>query len=148
MNTLVTLLASCLHNAVESNEILGEGHYERVFLYALSWSVGGLLGIEDRKVFDRKLRQLSDNMPESDGQDGIFEFLVNEENTQWEHWSGHVPTWEYPADVESPKFASLVIPTMDSVRLEALLRLVFVENGATLLVRKGANSEGGKQTCA
>lgn len=135
MNTLLTLLASCLHHTVEANEFLSEGHYERIFLYALAWSVGGLLGIDDRKLFDRKLRQLSDNMPESDGTDGVYEFLVNEENTQWEHWSGHVPSWEYPADVETPKFASLVIPTMDSVRLEALLRLVFVENGATLLVR-------------
>ncbi len=37
-------------------------------------------------------------------------------NGKWEHWRHHVPAWVYPKHEENPKFAQLVIPTLDSVR--------------------------------
>jgi len=38
--------------------------------------------------------------------------------SEWNVWSDKVPDWEYPVAEEKPKFAQLVIPTLDSVRLE------------------------------
>ena len=40
-----------------------------------------------------------------------------------------VPAWEYPRAQERPKFAQLIIPTLDSVRYEHLLGLVFAAGG-------------------
>ena len=57
--------------------------------------------------------------------DTIFEFLVRDDNAQWQHWKECVPSWEYPKKQERPKFAQLVIPTLDSVRYEKLLMLCY-----------------------
>ena len=38
-------------------------HYERLFLYCLAWSVGGLLPQEERPAFDAQLRTLSSSLP-------------------------------------------------------------------------------------
>jgi dynein heavy chain len=48
--------------------------------------------------------------------DTLFEYLVDEATGGWQHWAGCVPLWTYPAAEEKPKFAQLVIPTLDSVR--------------------------------
>ncbi len=64
------------------------------------------------------------------GEDGdtIFEHLVREDTAAWQHWRECVPTWTYPKGEERPKFAQLVIPTLDSVRYEKLLGLVYSVN--------------------
>ncbi len=56
--------------------------------------------------------------------DTLFEWLVLD-NGQWQHWKECVPSWEYPSKQERPKFAQLVIPTLDSVRFEKLLLLSY-----------------------
>jgi dynein heavy chain len=38
-------------------------HYERLFLYCLAWSAGGLLPKEERPAFDAQLRTLTQNLP-------------------------------------------------------------------------------------
>jgi dynein heavy chain len=48
--------------------------------------------------------------------DTVFEYLVNDASGSWQHWAGCVPEWTYPYAEEKPKFAQLVIPTLDSVR--------------------------------
>jgi dynein heavy chain len=48
--------------------------------------------------------------------DSVFEWMVDEATGEWRHWGGAVPAWAYPAEEERPKFAQLVIPTLDSVR--------------------------------
>lgn len=65
--------------------------------------------------------------------DTFYEFLVDERSGQWLHWRERIPAWSYPAGVERPKFAQLVIPTLDSVRYEHLLSLVHSQGGATLV---------------
>ena len=46
-----------------------------------------------------------------------------------------MPEWLYPHDEETPKFAQLMVPTLDSVRLEALLGAVTsVDKQALFLV--------------
>ena len=64
------------------------------------------------------------------GEDGdtIFEYLVREDTAGWQHWRECVPAWTYPKGEERPKFAQLVIPTLDSVRYEKLLGLVYSVN--------------------
>ena len=51
--------------------------------------------------------------------------MVSEDGETWQAWKERVPTWEYPRKAENPKFASLIIPTLDSVRLEKLLSIVY-----------------------
>eukprot|EP00217_Crustomastix_stigmatica_P013603 CAMPEP_0183798542 /NCGR_PEP_ID=MMETSP0803_2-20130417/19119_1 /TAXON_ID=195967 /ORGANISM="Crustomastix stigmata, Strain CCMP3273" /LENGTH=4519 /DNA_ID=CAMNT_0026043227 /DNA_START=42 /DNA_END=13598 /DNA_ORIENTATION=- len=136
VTSLCTLLDGMLKDAVAENEIYSEGHYERIFIYCITWALGGMLPVEERQIFDEDLRSLTDNAPRiPEGEEGtVFDYLVNEENTEWDHWSTRVPSWEYPKSEEKPKFAQLVIPTLDSVRFEALLQTVYSVGGRSLLV--------------
>ena len=127
VTTLLTMLKAVLLPYEEQSEPLSEGHYERLFLYSLTWSLGGMLNFNDRPKLNRALVALSEgNHPvfDEDSKDTFFEYFVSDDDTEWKHWNERVPNWEYPRDEETPKFARLIIPTLDSVRLEALLGLV------------------------
>lgn len=63
VGTLLTLLDGALAPAAAGGETLATAHYERIFLYCLTWSVGGLLPQSDRAAFDGHLRTLADDMP-------------------------------------------------------------------------------------
>ena len=41
----------------------------------------------------------------------------------WQHWNTKVEPWLYPTDRE-PKFAELLIPTLDSLRYESMLSML------------------------
>ena len=137
--TLTRLLTALLADADAAGEVYSEGHYERLFLYAAAWSLGGLLEVADRPKFDAKLRELTDNVPPQGGDgeggagDTIFEYYVDDGDTTWAHWRGQVPAWEYPLAEEKPRYASFNIPTLDSTRIERLLSLVAQTRGSALL---------------
>jgi dynein heavy chain len=135
VTTMLTLLAAAMcTNAVEPPQ-LTERHIERVFVYCAAWALGGMLVPEDRVKFDAKLRTLAAPglLPKFKGEDTIFEFFVDD-SSEWGSWVTRVPAWQYPTGVEKPKYASLVIPTVDSVRYENLLGMVASVGRATLLV--------------
>ena len=138
VTTLITMLNACLLKCVENNEILSEHHYERIFIYCLCWSMGAVLPLEDRPKFNAKVVELANgNVPhpwQNPETDTFFEYYVDEETTEWNTWVDKVPTWDYPVQDEKPKFASLVIPTLDSVRLEHILHLVSSVGKSSLFV--------------
>jgi len=99
----------------------GHGHFEqqdleKLFLYSLAWSVGGMLSETDRPKFDEYLRGVSAEEgvmpPKKDDGDTIFEYFINN-NRQWEKWVP--PEWVYP-ETEKLDFSNLLVPTMDSTR--------------------------------
>ena len=137
VGSLLTMLQACLKPTSEGDkpETLSEGHYERLFIYCVCWSLGAMLPADDRPKFNAKLCELAKgNVPDMESGDTLFEYYVNEDNTEWAPWVDRVPTWEYPKLEERPKFASLVIPTLDSVRLEFALNLVSSVDGSSLFV--------------
>ena len=133
---LLSLLDACLLELKnKGEEPSSDGHVERIFIYCVSWALGGLLTLDDRKKFDAELRKLTDNVPApSSTGDTVFEYLISDIDSDWIHWDTRVPTWEYPQHEERPKFAQLVIPTLDSVRYESLLGLVTSVQKQILLV--------------
>ena len=138
VTTLLTMLDACLLKCVDNNEILSEHHYERIFIYCLCWSMGAMLPLEDRLKFNAKVVELANgNVPhpwQNPETDTFFEYYVDEKTTEWNTWVDKVPTWDYPVQDEKPKFASLVIPTLDSVRLEHILHLVSSVGKSSLFV--------------
>lgn len=139
VTTLLTLLAAAVGKDDDAPH-LPKLHLERLFVYCCVWALGGLIADEDRPRFDARLRPLAEPglLPKGGkGDDGadrtMFDFFVDD-TAAWQLWETRVPEWRYPAGVERPKYASLVIPTVDSVRYEHLLGLVAAAGGATLLV--------------
>jgi dynein heavy chain len=92
-----------------------EKRVERILLYCLSWSVGGLLEAENRVKFDLWLRGIDKSglMPKCNQGETIFEYWVGETG-EWILWKP--PVWVYPAGVEKLDFSNLLVPTMDSTR--------------------------------
>jgi dynein heavy chain len=133
VTTLQTLLESFLKDSVSTNEVLPEAHLEKLFVMALAWAVGGLLEIKDRVKVHEVIIAEGGEYPDF-GEETIYELMVNPEDAQWVHWNTRVPEWAYPVAEEKPRYAELVIPTLDSVRYEFLLGSVSAVSKASLLV--------------
>ena len=73
----MTLLTGSLKTFKDLGAALSEVKQERVFLFCLTWALGGLLEMKDRVLFDGELRSFAANMPpREDEGDTIFEYLV------------------------------------------------------------------------
>eukprot|EP01031_Cornospumella_fuschlensis_P048822 gene48822-59779_t len=99
---------------------------ERLFLYALSWAVGGLLETDDRMKFTTYLSQKAGSsaaltvLPKMDAPgDSIFDFRINTDAVDWERWA--TPHWEYPINIEEPDFSSMLVPTIETTRASYIL---------------------------
>ena len=91
---------------------------EKLFIYAVTWAVGGLLESDDRVKFTQYIVGICGNNgcapPISDPKETIFEFKINTDAMDWERWEA--PSWEYPTNIEDPDFSKMLVPTMDSTR--------------------------------
>lgn len=66
-------------------------HISRLFVFAVMWSVGALLELEDRSKMEVFLRNhpVSLDLPSTQGDQTIFEYVVSETGN-WELWSKKV----------------------------------------------------------
>jgi len=105
---------------------------EKLFLYALTWSLGALLEDEDRNKFDEYLRGIDSNgmMPECEKGETIYEMYVNTSTNDWSKWQA--PSWEYP-QTEHLDFSNILVPTMDSVRALYVVGLMHCQMKPVLL---------------
>ncbi len=73
----------CLCRYSDAHETLSEAKLERIFIFCLTWSLGGLLSERDRAGFDAELRSIGANLPPKDDEsDTVFEYLVDDA-TRW-----------------------------------------------------------------
>ncbi|CAM9783470.1 unnamed protein product [Ectocarpus sp. 6 AP-2014] len=132
---------------------------ERLFLFSVSWALGGLLEPDERVKFDQYLQQLCpENMPSSGGvaaaaaaaaNDGdsvsagnsttsassgltVFDYSVNLDTMAWEPWV--VPAWEYPKVPAEVDFQRLLVPTVDSTRALAIINHLQKQRHPVLMV--------------
>ena len=139
MSSLVTMLSALIANS-EINNVTNSGttldapRLERIFIFALVWTVGGLLESADRIKVDIKLRSLTNNLPDTQAPDSVYEFRVSEASGEWEHWGSQVADWEAPDSDLGSVFASILIPTVDSVRCLYLLDLALAVRRPALLI--------------
>uniref|UniRef100_A0A8D3DUG5 Dynein heavy chain 5, axonemal-like n=1 Tax=Scophthalmus maximus TaxID=52904 RepID=A0A8D3DUG5_SCOMX len=128
----VDLLKGLLPSAEEKQGCPGE--VGRLFVFAVMWSLGALLELEDRakmEAFLKKHRSSLD-LPRTQDDETIFEFTVSEQG-QWEHWSNKVPEYLYPKD-EVPDYSSILVPNVDNVRMDFLMQTIVKQKKAVLLI--------------
>ena len=92
-----------------------ETRVEKIFLYCLCWSVGGVLEQAGRQKFHDFICSYdkSGMMPKVQPGETIYEYFVKEDGN-WALWKP--PVWAYPVGVEKLDFSNLLVPTMDSTR--------------------------------
>jgi len=127
---------------------LGE-ELERLFIYAIAWSVGGLLETEDRKKFTEYFIERAGGEkfvadkpapvnppsyplpPLTSENDTLFEYMVNTDSMEWERWT--TPTWEYPSHLEEPDFSNMLVPTIETTRATFILQKLHSQRHAALM---------------
>ncbi|MBN3299228.1 DYH5 protein, partial [Amia calva] len=109
-------------------------HMARLFVFAVMWSIGALLELEDRAKMEAFLRghPASLQLPATQAEETIFEFVVNESG-EWEHWSKKVPEYMYPKD-SVPEYATILVPNVDNVRTDFLMETIMKQGKAVLLI--------------
>ncbi len=127
MDLLEGLLPSC------QDMCLAPMHLEKLYIFALMWSVGALLELEDRAKMEAFLvEQGTLNLPPVQENETIFEYSVNDDG-QWQHWSKKVEEYIYPRD-SVPEYASILVPNVDNVRTTFLIDTIAKQSKAVLLI--------------
>jgi dynein heavy chain len=81
--TCLNLLGALLS---ENTNIGGEMHIERLYLFCLIWTFGGVLDVNDQKGFSDLLNHLVSALPDDDLKSSVFEYYVDESG-EWDLWS-------------------------------------------------------------
>ena len=136
LTTCATLIESLLDHPTCQGDPPSPDALERFFIYATLWSLAAVLESDDRAKVDRMLRDMTHNLPEATAPDTVFEFMINSENSsyEWVHWGSRIPGWAYTGQDLNAEFATLLIPTIDSVRSEYNMELSVAKGRPVLLV--------------
>ena len=108
-------------------------YLEKLYIFALMWSVGALLELDDRAKMESFLfEQGKLALPPIKDKETIFEYLVDESGN-WQHWSERVEEYSYPPDCV-PEYASILVPNVDNVRTTFLIDTIAKQEKAVLLI--------------
>lgn len=117
----------------EQDQQLTAEYLEKLYIFALMWSVGALLELDDRAKMESFLvEQGTLSLPPIQLNETIFEYLVDD-NGQWLHWSKRVEEYHYPTD-HVPEYASILVPNVDNVRTTFLVDTIAKQHKAVLLI--------------
>uniref|UniRef100_A0A3B4ZWX5 Dynein axonemal heavy chain 5 n=1 Tax=Stegastes partitus TaxID=144197 RepID=A0A3B4ZWX5_9TELE len=118
-------------------QLLSRVHLERLYVFALMWSTGALLELDDRRKLEIWLRgnnsirlNLPDIPPHSE--DTMFDYHVTSDG-HWIHWSISVEEYVYPSEI-TPEYSSILVPNVDNVRTDFLIQTIAKQGKAVLLI--------------
>ena len=87
---------------------------EKLYIFAVVWSIGGSLMDEERDKFNQFLSQTAQTLLPANLYDNYYDVKGN----TLDLWEKKVPEYEAPAD---KKFSSILVPTIDTTRYSWLL---------------------------
>ena len=129
-----------LTGLIPEGEALPNEVYEKLFIFALMWSLGCVLELADRDAMAQFLvkhpsKLMLPDIP-SDTNFTIFEYVVNLDTGDWEHWMSRVVEYDYPTDPEIPipDYSSILIPNVDNTRTNFLIDIVANQEKSVLLI--------------
>jgi dynein heavy chain len=130
---IVTQACKLLNGLLPSKEAkdqLTPQHIERLYVFAIMWSVGAFLELDDRAHLQDYILNNSDANFRLDtptipvgSEDTIFDYFVHEKTGAWTHWNTVVTEYVYPKD-HDPEYASILVPNVDNVRTDFLIHTI------------------------
>lgn len=139
----VALMQSCLHlfhsviARCELSEASGDlqTELERLFVFALAWTVGGVLDLDDRIKLHNYISEKTSCMPPKSidlpDKSTIFDHFLHSSTLEWEKWSMES---NESSPLKMDNVASLIVPTTDTTRMLYLLDHLHVCHFPVLLV--------------
>ncbi|XP_024940596.1 dynein heavy chain 8, axonemal [Cephus cinctus] len=128
------LLEGLLAFDSDPSKSLSDSHIERLFLFAVMWSLGAVLELEDRNALQEFVlsHESKCDWPKCADDEIIFEFLVSEKGS-WIHWNEKVPVFEYPSD-SVLDYYKILVPNVDNTRTLFLIDTIAKQEKAVLLI--------------
>eukprot|EP01135_Chromosphaera_perkinsii_P011757 Nk52_evm3s2496 gene=Nk52_evmTU3s2496 len=105
---------------------------DKIFAFACIWSIGGQLELNDRVKVHEYLVAKGFQLPECKENESVYDYSIGDDG-KWKHWSTLVPAWEYPKS-GSANFSSIMVPTLDNVRISFLIGLIRDQKHSVLLI--------------
>ena len=130
-NILESLLDKALSDAKSSEDgsaAYDDNDLEGVFVFGLTWSLGGTLHGSSRPMFDAFVRELSTGSTPSDS---VYESFYDLSDKRWKLWQTCVTEYEQPVPF---KFSQIIVPTSDNVLYSFLLSTVVGSGRPVLFV--------------
>jgi dynein heavy chain len=149
---LSTMLDALLAPYENLKEAMEETVLESIFLEAVYWSLGATLLEAGRVKFDKQIKYWSglNVIEEKDsnsfvaageipsGQATLFEYFFDIDAKVWRPWKALVPKYIHDP---ARKYSEILVPTIDTVRTDWLLNLMYNLRRPTLLVGESGTSK-------
>ena len=115
----------------ENKDPANASNLEKLYVFAIMWSFGAFLELDDRKKLQDFLENSGEfklNLPPYDpnNEETIFDYYVSEK-AEWKHWSTKVEEYIYPSD-HTPEYGSILVPNVDNVRTDFLIKTISKQN--------------------
>uniref|UniRef100_A0A8D0U4X3 AAA+ ATPase domain-containing protein n=1 Tax=Sus scrofa TaxID=9823 RepID=A0A8D0U4X3_PIG len=111
-------------------------HLGRLYVFSLMWSVGAVLELDGRRRLEHWLRSqemLALDLPPLAGPDDtMFDYYVTPDG-KWMHWNSCTEEYVYPSHT-IPEYSSILVPNVDNVRTDFLIKTIAKQGKAVLLV--------------
>ncbi|XP_051780690.1 uncharacterized protein LOC114649411 [Erpetoichthys calabaricus] len=127
--TISNLLGAMLNDKAQS--LGGQFHIERLFLFCLIWTVGGLLQDHDKKKFSDVLKIHSTSLPDYDEEISVFDYYVDESG-EWELWTSHLS--EQNRAIHTDVLGEVFIETVDTLAVRTFMEYANMASQNILLV--------------
>ncbi|CAB3256562.1 unnamed protein product [Arctia plantaginis] len=132
----IDVLTGLLQIEVPGGKTHTDRHLERLFIFAMMWSLGAVLELDARTRMAEFMTKLPVKMdwPGSKLKEWVmpFEYVVSNYGF-WQHWSEHVEDYVYPSD-SIPEYSSILVPNIDNVCITFLIETIAKQNKAVLLI--------------
>ncbi|EFO65273.1 Dynein heavy chain [Giardia lamblia P15] len=132
-------------NAAAFASKYSETHLKRMVTFAVMWSFGAVLDLEERTrtfqkfLYDKKVVLDLPTLDASNPNDNVFNYFVDDTGN-WRLWAEVVPKCEYPPKTETP-FANILIPTIDNTSLDMVLRKVSYSQFNIMLIGESGSGK-------
>ncbi|RXM36617.1 Dynein heavy chain 5, axonemal [Acipenser ruthenus] len=127
--TITNLLGAMLHEKAQS--LGGPLHIERLFLFCLIWTVGGLLGRSDKKRFSDILKSHTSTLPDYDDEVSVFNYYVDESG-EWDLWQSRIS--EHNRTRQTDILGEVFVETVDTLAVRTFMEYADMASQNVLLV--------------
>ncbi|KAL5457324.1 hypothetical protein EMCRGX_G034572 [Ephydatia muelleri] len=140
--TCLAYLNSLLKTYTETAEMFSETHVERLFLFSVIWSYGGILSSEkDQLKFSALLKSLTNSIPDDDPKCSVFDYYVDESG-EWDVWQNRIVVG---LNSHTDLTGNTFVDTADTVRSETLVELAL--NAKRSVIFNGPHGAGKTALC-
>jgi dynein heavy chain len=115
---LIMQLSTMFDAALPPTQEYSTDVIEGMYMFAMTWSLGGTIVGNDREAFSEFMKNISQtSMPSG----SLYEHFYDTESMRWEHWKTQVAEYVQPSPF---KFSKILVPTSDSTLYSHILDLV------------------------